>query len=385
MDALTARLNAAAGAPAARRQLEAIDSPQGREIDVAGAHFLNFSSNDYLGMSTHPAVVQAAQDAIGRHGVGSGAAALLSGRSTAHADLEKQLAAFAGVESALLYSSGYMANLGLASALLNRRDHVFHDKLNHASLLDTVALSGAKSTRYAHLDTTALERHLARSDAANRWVITDSVFSMDGDIAPVATLATVAERHGATLIVDDAHGFGVIGGGRGIAAAAQVEPSRVPIRIVTFGKALGTAGAAILGSASLIDALVQRSRTFIYDTAPPPALSVATLTALKIIENEPAILERLDRNISLFRSLATGLPLMTSSTPIQPVMIGEDGLALAVSTELRRVGFYVRAVRPPTVPKGTARLRICLSAMHREADIEALVGALRAALTRCSP
>jgi len=358
------------------RTLEAITSPQGSEISIGGARCLNFSSNDYLGLSNHPVVRAAAAATASSHGVGSGASALLSGRSSVHAELERAIAQFLRRDAALLYSSGYLANLGVIGTLVHRDDHVFQDELNHASLIDAVRLSQAATTRYPHVDVTALGNALELHPGQRKWIVTDTLFSMDGDLAPLPDLAALASEHEAVLIGDDAHGFGVLAHGRGSAAAAGLDQDTLPVQIITFGKALGTAGAAVVGSTALIEALVQRSRTFIYDTAPPPMIAAATLASLELVASAPEIHARLTDNIRYFRETASTLPLLPSATPIQPVLLGDEARALAVAARLRERGLYVRAIRPPTVPAGTSRLRICISAAHTRADIDVLTGAL---------
>lgn len=359
------------------RTLEPIASSQGRCIELDGKTLINFCSNDYLGLASHAALRNSAHDAIDRFGIGAGASALLSGRSVVHAELERRLATFMRAEAALLFSSGYLANLGTISALIGRHDHVFQDRLNHASLIDAVTLSRAHSHRYQHADTADLRRQLELAPARRNWIITDTVFSMDGDIAPLAEIAALAREFNATLIGDDAHGFGVLGEGRGAAVEYQLKPADMPVHVVTFGKALGTAGAAVVGSAALIDSLIQSSRTFIYDTAPPPAIAAATLAALELIERDDTIVSRLQSNIEYFRSLTADLPMLPSATPIQAYMIGDDGAALNIADTVQNAGIYVRAIRPPTVPVGTARLRLCLSAAHTRADLGHLADTLR--------
>jgi len=359
------------------RTLEPNACSQGSRIDIDGETFVNFSSNDYLGLAGHAALSAGAHAAIDRFGIGSGGSALLSGRSVIHAELEQRLASFMHAEAALLFSSGYLANLGTISALIGRHDHVFHDRLNHASLIDAVTLSRAKSHRYRHADMSDLARQLTRAGDARKWIITDTVFSMDGDIAPLPEIAALAREFNATLIGDDAHGIGVLGAGRGAAIGCGLERGDMPVHIVTFGKALGTAGAAVVGSAALIDTLIQTCRTFIYDTAPPPAIAAATLAALDLIEHDSTIVARLESNIAYFKSRVPDLPLLPSSTPIQPFMIGDEGDALRIARSLRERGLYVRAIRPPTVPPGTARLRLCLSAAHTHDDLDRLAHSLR--------
>lgn len=366
------------------RTLEPIESAQGRHIVIGTQRLLNFSSNDYLGLSAHPNLRTAARAAIGKYGVGSGASALLSGRSRVHAELEQRLAHFMQRDRALLFSSGYLANLGVISALVHRHDHVFHDRLNHASLIDAVALTKAKSIRYPHVDLKVLKRALEQSEAPARWIITDTIFSMDGDVAPLNELAELARQYDAVLIGDDAHGFGVVAAGRGSAAAFGLSQTDLPVQIVTFGKALGTAGAAVVGSTALIETLIQRSRTFIYDTAPPPMIAEATIAALEILSNDGSIHRNLQENIDYFKHAAINLPLLPSSTPIQPIMIGDDRVALQIAAHLRTDGIYARAIRPPTVPAGTARLRICISAAHHREDLDQLVATIEAAFAQHS-
>jgi len=366
------------------RTLEPIESAQGRHISINHQRLLNFSSNDYLGLSAHPALRDTAREALARYGVGSGASALLSGRCQVHADLEQRLAGYLQRDRALLFSSGYLANLGVISALVHRHDHIFHDRLNHASLIDAVALTKAKNTRYPHVDMQALERALDKCKTSGRWIITDAIFSMDGDIAPLNELTALAKTYDAVLIGDDAHGFGVLAEGRGTAAAFGLRQSDLPVQIVTFGKALGTVGAAVVGSDALIETLIQCSRTFIYDTAPPPMIAAATITALEILVTDGSLHRSLQDNIQHFRRIASDLPLLPSTTPIQPIMIGDDSAALAIAEHLRTAGIYARAIRPPTVPSGTARLRICISAAHTLEDLNKLVAILTAALARLS-
>lgn len=361
-----------------RRRRRVLESPQGARIVVDGREYLSFCSNDYLGLASHPALIGAAQSAAARYGVGAGASHLVSGHSALHHELETALAAFAGLPSALLFSTGYMANLGIVTALAGRDDEIFADKLNHASLNDAVLLSRAKFTRYPHLDLLALEKRLAASRAKRKLVVTDAVFSMDGDIAPVPELLALCERHDALLALDDAHGFGVLGaGGRGILEHFGVASERI-VYMATLGKAAGVFGAFVAGSAELTDYLVQRARSYIYTTATPPLLSAALSASLRMIEGEAWRRERLRELIAALRQ---GLKLrrwrlMDSTTPIQPVIIGFNQETLAVSEALRERGIWVPAIRPPTVPKGEARLRISLSAAHSLEDVAQLAGAL---------
>lgn len=338
-----------------------------------------FCSNDYLGLAQDPRVVEAFTRAAADHGVGSGAAHLVSGHRHEHQRLEEELAEFLGRERALLFSTGYLANLGVIDALCGEGDAVFEDKLNHASLLDGARLSGARLVRYAHGDCEHLAQRLVQTDARRRLIVTDGVFSMDGDIAPLRRLAEVARAHEAMLMVDDAHGIGVLGAaGAGSVAHVGLASREVPVLVGTLGKAFGSFGAFVAGDSALIDWLVQRARTFIYTTALPPAVAAASRASLSIIRSEPARRERLCALISRFRAGVTelGLPLLASETPIQPLLVGEAEAALALSSALERRGFLVTAIRPPTVPRNTARLRVTLSAAHTEAQVDALLSAL---------
>jgi len=365
-----------------RRHRRMLESPQGARIVVAGQECLSFCSNDYLGLASHPALIEAAQSAAARYGVGAGASHLVSGHSVLHHELETALAIFTGLPAALLFSTGYMANLGIVTVLAGRDDEIFADKLNHASLNDAVLLSRAKFTRYPHLDLVVLEKRLAASRAKRKLVVTDAVFSMDGDIAPVPELLTLCERHDALLVLDDAHGFGVLGRtGRGVLEHFSLPLTPHPSRIVymaTLGKAAGVFGAFVAGSVELTDYLVQRARSYIYTTATPPLLSAALSASLQLIEWDAWRREHLRELIAALRQ---GLKLrrwrlMDSTTPIQPVIIGANQETLAVSEALRERGIWVPAIRPPTVPKGEARLRISLSAAHTHEDVAHLAAVL---------
>ncbi len=360
------------------RALEALSTPQGAQIAINGQRLLNFCSNDYLGLANHPEIVSALQEGARRYGAGAGAAALLSGYSEAHDALAETLARVTGRDRAVVFSSGYMANLGLLSGLISRDETVISDELNHASLIDGVRLSRAKNVRYPHGDMHALATALEGALPERTWVVTDGVFSMDGDLARLPQLAALAARHRAMLICDDAHGFGVLAGGRGILAHFGLNQDDVPLLMVTFGKALGTMGAAVIGPAVLIDNIIQRSRPFIYDTASSPALAFATTAAIHLATTDDQRHRQLIKNIEYFRAAAhvTGLPLSGSHTPIQPLWVGEGGAALKIAAGLREKGLYVRAIRPPTVPLGTARLRICISAVHESRHLDQLVDAL---------
>lgn len=359
------------------RSRRVVEGPQGPSVRVDGRQLLNFSSNDYLGLANHPELVAALGRAAGRWGVGSGAAHLITGHSGAHQALEEALAAFSGQPRALLFSTGYMANLGVMSALAGRGDSVWEDRLNHASLIDGALLSRARLRRYRHLDAADLAGRLGADRA--RLIATDGVFSMDGDLAPLPALAEVADRTGAWLLVDDAHGLGVLGAhGGGSFEHWGLAPRPDRILMGTLGKALGTFGAFVAGSEALIETLIQRARSYIYTTATPPALAEATRVALALAEREDWRRTRLHALIARFRAGAAqlGLPLAASTTPIQPLIAGSAPRALALSRHLERAGLLVAAIRPPTVPEGQARLRITLSAAHDEAAVDRLLEAL---------
>jgi 8-amino-7-oxononanoate synthase len=353
----------------------------GVEVIADGSRCVSFCGNDYLGLRNHPSVVRAFRDAAGRYGVGSGAAHLITGHTREHHALEEALAEALDRPRALLFSTGYMANLGIACALAGRGDAFIEDRLNHASLLDAARLSGARLGRYAHADTTALREWLERAGAGRRFVSTDAVFSMDGDIAPLPGIARLCAAHGACLVVDDAHGFGVLGArGGGTLEHFGLDTHAVPVLMVTLGKALGTFGAAVAGSAALIEILIQSARTYVYTTAPPPAVAAAARAALALLGSEGWRRDRLRANIARFRAGAASLGLATgpSSTPIQPLAIGDDRRAVEISERLFARGVWVAAIRPPSVPAGGARLRVTLSAAHEDAHIDRLLDALAA-------
>lgn len=364
-----------------RRRRRLLESPQRAHVRVDDRDYLAFCSNDYLGLASDPRIVSAAKEGAERYGVGAGASHLILGHAAAHHELEAALAAFVGLSRALLFSTGYMANMGVVSALVGRGDAVFADRLNHASLNDAALLSRATFRRYPHNDLAALERLLLNTPARRRLIIVDAVFSMDGDIAPVPDLLELCLRHDAYLLIDDAHGFGVLGAqGRGTHAFFGIRSDRL-IYMATLGKAAGVSGAFVAGSEVLIDSLVQHARTYIYTTATPPLLAHALLASLKIIEQEQWRRERL---CELALRLKQGLQdspwrLLPSDTPIQPLLVCGNAEALALSARLAEEGLLVPAIRPPTVPQGTARLRISLSADHAIGDVDRLVSALRQA------
>jgi len=361
------------------RSRRVMDSPQGAEIEIDGRRLLNFCSNDYLGLASDPRLAAAAREAMDRYGVGAGAAHLINGHFRPHHELEEALATLTGRPRALLFSTGYMANLAVIASLAGRGSPVFEDRLNHASLLDGALLAGARLKRYPHADAEGLGRSLGARGVDDSLVVTDAVFSMDGDIAPLPALAGTCRGHGATLVVDDAHGLGVLGAhGGGSLEHYGLGETDVPVLVGTLGKALGTAGAFVAGSETLIEYLIQRARPYVYTTAQPPAIAAATLEALRISEAESWRRERLSRLVERFRKGAAqlGLELMDSVTPIQPLLVGDAEKATAMSRELERQGFLVTAIRPPTVPRGRARLRITLSASHQEDQVDRLLEAL---------
>ena len=380
-DTLAAELAALAAAGRSRqRRTVAAREPGGVRVSVAGRACLAFCSNDYLGLADHPRVVDAFCAAARKWGVGSGASHLVSGHDAEHATLEEELAQFVARPRALLFSTGYMANLAVASVLVGRGDHVLEDRLNHASLLDAGLASGARFTRFQHLDVAALQARLARLDGqARTLVMSDGVFSMDGDVAPLRELADTCRSAGAQLLVDDAHGFGVLGAtGAGSVQEAQLGLDDVPILMCTLGKAVGTFGAFVAGSATLIEALLQRARTYIYTTALPPAVAAATRASLHVMRDEPWRRARTLEHAARFRDgvTALGLHAMPSRTPIQPVLVGAEAAAVAASEALFELGFWVPAIRPPTVPAGTSRLRFTFSAAHSAEHVDRLLVAL---------
>ncbi len=351
-----------------------------RQLRATNSKAQIFCSNDYLGLSQHPDVIAAAQKGAAKYGVGSGASALICGYQPPHAELEAAFADFVGHERALLFPTGYMANVGVLSALSKQQDHIFQDKLCHASLIDAVQLSGAKLWRYAHLDMQHLTKRLqAAPVTGQRFLVSDGVFSMDGDIAPLPELVQLAKQQAACVMLDDAHGIGVLGKqGRGTIDACDVNPDDIDILVCPLGKAFGISGALVSGSEDFIESLVQFARSYIYTTAMPPMLACAALASLTIIKTESWRREKLAELIQGFKKTAAAcqLPVLPSITPIQSIVIGEAKKALAVSAALLKKGFVVTAIRPPTVAKGTARLRITLNCQHQLAEIDALLHCL---------
>ncbi len=381
---LAARQQAQAEAGLLRRlrTVEDADSPW---LVIDGRRLLGFAGNDYLGLAAHPALREALLDAARRWGVGATAAHLLGGHRAPHAELEAALADWTGREAALLFATGYMANIGVLDALLSRGDICVQDRLNHASLLDGARLCGAVLRRYPHADADAAARQLTLRPGAAALLASDGVFSMDGDVAPLRALAAQARTAQATLLIDDAHGLGVSGPrGAGSVAAAGLDARDVPVLIGTLGKALGTQGAFVAGSRALIEALAQFARAHVYSTAPPPAVAAATLAALRLARQGEDLRARLAARIAQLRAgaAALGLHLLPSQTPIQPLLLGDARTALAWSHALEQAGLYVPAIRPPTVPAGQARLRIVLSAAHGAEHVARLLDALAALRAR---
>ena len=361
------------------RSRKVLESPQSVEPIIDGKKVLSFCSNDYLGLANHPDLINSFKKAADKYGVGSGSAHLVSGHSVEHHALEEELANFMGTERALLFSTGYMANLGVVSALCDRHSEIYEDKLNHASLLDAALLSRAKRIRYPHLDITNLEQRLSESNANDKYIVSDGVFSMDGDLAPLEKIVGIAERNSTTLMIDDAHGIGVLGNkGRGIVEHFNLDTKQVPIIVGTLGKAFGTAGAFVTGSEELIETLIQKSRSYIFTTAMPAAVAAATRESLKIVEKENWRREKLKSLIAQFRKGASeiGLQLIDTITPIQPVIVGSSESALALSEKLLEKNILISAIRPPTVSEGTARLRVTFSATHTEKHVNELLDVL---------
>ncbi|HEX6570764.1 MAG TPA: 8-amino-7-oxononanoate synthase [Steroidobacteraceae bacterium] len=363
-----------------RRPVEA-RAAGGVRVRVDGRDRIAFCSNDYLGLANHPRVVRRFREAAASWGVGSGASHLVSGHSEEHHALEQELAAFVDRPRAVLLSTGYMANLAVASVLVGRGDTVFEDRLNHASLLDAGLATGARLVRYRHVDVAALRAKLAAASRPGRTalVMTDAVFSMDGDVAPLADLAAACRVADADLMVDDAHGFGVLGpNGAGSVAEAGLGVEDVPILMCTLGKAAGTFGAFVAGPEPLIENVVQRARTYVYTTALPPAVAAAAREALRVMADEPWRRDAVLAHAHRFRAGAVtlGLRLAPSRTPIQPLVLGAERSAMLAAERLLELGFWVPAIRPPTVPAGTSRLRFTFSAAHSAHDVDRLLEAL---------
>lgn len=373
------------------RQLQELQSPQGEHVEVDGKRFLAFCSNDYLGLANHPDIKTAAMSSISQDGFGSGASHMVIGHHRQHALLEQELAAFTGRDRALVFSSGYMANLALVSTLVGKSDVVLHDRLNHASLLDGGLLSGARFQRYLHNDMLSLRSYLQKFSQDPKvqkiLVVTDGVFSMDGDLARLDQMSELCKEFDALLMVDDAHGFGVIGeSGRGTVSHYALSQQDVPVLIGTFGKAFGTSGAFVAGSELLIDYLLQTARPYIYTTAMPPSTAAATRESLRVVEASTEAREHLRNLLNYFKDAMKSLSgeadvctLWPSDTPIQPIIIGDSFKTLAISRHLAGQGILVGAIRPPTVPEQTSRLRVTFSAGHSFKDVDLLIAALKSA------
>lgn len=365
------------------RRVRTIDEVDGPRIVVYGRSLVNFASNDYLGLAQHPALRAALVRGAVEWGVGATASHLLGGHRGEHERLERKLAEWTGRERALLFSTGYMANLAVIATLLRDGDICVQDKLDHACLIDGARLAGCELKRYLHADAASARRQLKSQPDRAALLATDGVFSMDGDIAPLLELAALCNEEGALFFVDDAHGIGVVGDdGSGSVRAAGLDQTDVPLLMATFGKALGTSGAFVAGAGDVIDALTQFARTHIYTTATPPALTAATSAAIDVARFEAWRRDKLHALITHFRDGAArrGITLLSSSTPIQPVLVGDAARATAISLALEACGFYVPAIRPPTVAEGTARLRVTLTAAHAESDVESLLDGIARAL-----
>jgi 8-amino-7-oxononanoate synthase len=361
-----------------RRHLEPLDSPQGPMIRIGAEMLVNFSSNDYLGLARDPRLTDAAIAALHRHGLGAGASRLIVGDTTAHQSLERKLAAFKDAQAALLFNSGYAANVGVISALCGKDDVVFSDELNHASMIDGCKLSRAKIAVYPHCDVKRLDLLLRGIPGRRRLVCTDAIFSMDGDRAPLGDLVEVCRRHGAALLVDEAHATGVVGArGAGLCEELGVGGD-VDLRVGTLGKALGAFGAYVATSAAVRDALIHRARSLVFSTALPPAVCAAAEAAVELVESEPALRAKLWRNIHRFTAglREWGVPAEPHSA-IFPVVLGPAGAALEVSKFLRARGLLVKPIRPPTVPEGTSRLRFAISAAHTDAQLDLAIATLK--------
>lgn len=360
------------------RSRRVIASPQGVEVMIDGQQVINFSSNDYLGLANHPQVIQSFKQAADDYGVGSGSAHLICGHSASHHALEEELAEFTGRDRALVFSTGYMANMGVISALLGRGDRVFEDRLNHASLLDGGLLSGAKFKRYLHNDLNDLKQKMPASERRT-LIVTDGVFSMDGDLALLPEMTSLADKLDAWVMVDDAHGLGVLGKtGAGIVQHYGLTQQQVPVLMGTLGKGFGTFGAFVAGSDDLIEILIQKARTYVFTTAMPAAVAEATRTSLKLLIADNWRRDKLAQLLARFCLGAEqlGLQLMPTASAIQPILVGDSQRAVEISEALLRKGFLVSAIRPPTVPNGEARLRVTFSANHKEQQVDQLLDAL---------
>lgn len=368
------------------RQRKVLQSPQGSHVQVDGKDMLAFCSNDYLALANHPRVVEAFQKAADRYGVGSGASHLVCGHGEEHHRLEEKLAAATGRDRAVLISTGYMANFGVINALADARSSVFMDRLNHASLLDGGFICRGTLHKFPHNDVGALSSQLAACEQDYKLIAVDGIYSMDGDLAPLPELAQLARDHGAALMVDDAHGFGWLGStGAGVCEHFGLDQEDVPILMATLGKSLGSFGAFVAGSEELIEVLIQTCRPYIFSTALPPAVAAASSAALDVIHDEPERRSNLNQLILHFRAeaKARGIPVQESETPVQPVVLGSESRTMAVAEFLAQRGIWVGAIRPPSVPEASSRLRISLNASHTKGQVERLLDAVAEALEFC--
>lgn len=364
-----------------KRILKTIEGPQGPRVVVNGREAILLCSNDYLGLANHPRLKDAAKRAIEEYGVGAGASRLVSGNMALHEALEERISRFKGTEAALLFNSGFTANLGLITALADRQTDIFSDRLNHASIVDACALSSAKVKRYRSRDVDSLVGLLKKSTAKRKLIVTDGVFSMDGTIAPVKEIGGLLDKYNATLIIDDAHGTGVLGkNGKGTLEELGVSHPSI-VQMGTLGKALGSFGAFVAGTKELIDLLISKSRPFIFTTALPPAISAASIEAMNIVEEEPERRARLKSNYGYLRAGLNAAGLETpGSTQIIPVIVREADKAVRASARLLEAGVFIQAIRPPTVPEGSSRLRITAMATHTEEDLDLALGAIKETL-----
>ena len=362
-----------------KRTLLRVDGPQGPRVIIEGQERILLCSNDYLGLASHPALKEAAVKAVEAYGVGSGASRLVSGSMAPHMELEERIRAFKGTEDALLFNSGYNANIGILTALADRSTDVFSDRFNHASIVDACILSRARVRRYAHADAGSLERMLKSSTAAKKLVVTEGIFSMDGDIAPLEEILWLVEKYDATLILDDAHATGVLGkGGRGTLAHLGLEENPFIIQVGTLGKALGTFGAFVAGGEDVIELLRSKARTFVYTTSLPPAICAASITAFDMVEQNPFLRKRLWENVRYFKEGLGRLALATvSSTQIIPVVVGSAEETMEISLRLLEKGVFIQGIRPPTVPDNTSRLRVTVTAAHTKEDLDTALSAIK--------
>ncbi|MCO7225695.1 8-amino-7-oxononanoate synthase [Pleionea sp. CnH1-48] len=370
------------------RKVSTLESNQSAQVICAGKQLINFSSNDYLSLASDPCTLAALNDGARKYGVGSGASHLICGHSEAHELLAQELADWTGREAVALFSSGYMANLAVLNTLTDKSDLLVQDKLNHASLIDSGLTAAASNLRYRHADMQSLQQQLAARDARFKWIVSDGVFSMDGDVAPITKMVDIATQHQALMMIDDAHGIGVLGAnGAGLLEQYQVLPSQVTVLMGTLGKALGTAGAFVASSQEVIDSLTQFGRSYIYTTAMSPAMAYASYRNVRLCREQPQRRQTLEQSISLFKSMAQelGIAIMPSDTAIQPVLIHDDNACVEIGKWLRERGFWVGVIRPPTVPKGSARLRVTLNSAHTQSQIEQLLLAIKDALMRFAP